>query len=212
MKLKKLLLRTFIFIIVVSNNVLAQNQNHGISYVDKKGIIRWKNTETEVKGFGVNYTTPFAHAFRTAKKLGINIKDAIDNDVYHFSRLGFDLYRIHVWDTEISDEEGNLLKNNEHLDALDYLLSQLKKRNINYVITPIAFWGNGWPEPNEDTPGFSDRYGKEGALTNLLAIRAQENYLQQFLNHKNKYTGIAYKNDPNIIFQSNLFRRLFINI
>ena len=199
MKLKKLLLRTFIFIIVVSNNVLAQNQNHGISYVDKKGIIRWKNTETEVKGFGVNYTTPFAHAFRTAKKLGINIKDAIDNDVYHFSRLGFDLYRIHVWDTEISDEEGNLLKNNEHLDALDYLLSQLKKRNINYVITPIAFWGNGWPEPNEDTPGFSDRYGKEGALTNLLAIRAQENYLQQFLNHKNKYTGIAYKNDPNII-------------
>jgi len=191
MKLKKLLLQTFVFIIGLSNNILAQqSQNHGVSYVDKKGIIRWKNTETEVKGFGVNYTTPFAHAFRTAKKFGINIKDVINNDVYHFSRLGFDLYRIHVWDTEISDEEGNLLKNN---------VSQLKKRNINYVITPIAFWGNGWPEPNEDTPGFSDKYGKEEALTNPSAIRAQENYLHQFLNHKNKYTDIAYKNDSNII-------------
>ena len=60
-------------------------------------------------------------------------------------------------------KSGNLLEN-EHLDAFDYLLNELKKRDINFVITPIAYWGNGWPEPDEDTPGFSNKYGKEKSL------------------------------------------------
>jgi hypothetical protein len=128
--------------------------------------MRWGHNAEEVKGFGVNYSAPFAHGYRAAQRLGVDLKKAIDNDVYHFSRLGFDLYRIHVWDTEISDAEGNLLEN-EHLELFDYLLKQLKDRDINFVITPIAYWGNGWPEPDEDTPGFSNKYGKEGSLTNL---------------------------------------------
>ncbi|MFV8281464.1 hypothetical protein ACNKXS_07955 [Christiangramia marina] len=166
--------------------------------VDEHGIIRWEPSGEEVKGFGVNYSAPFAHAYRSAEKLGLEIKAEIDKDLYHFSRLNFDLYRLHVWDTEISDAEGNLLQN-EHLDAFDYLLSELKKREINFVITPIAYWGNGWPEPDEDTPGFSNKYGKEGSLTNPKAVAAQQNYLTQFMNHVNPYTGIAYKNDPNLI-------------
>lgn len=86
--------------------------------------------------------------------MGKDPKKIIDNDVYHFSRLGFDLYRVHVWDTEISDTLGNLIEN-EQLDTFDYLLKKLKEKNIKFVITPIAFWGNGWPEPDEDTPGIS---------------------------------------------------------
>ena len=167
-------------------------------YVDSEGVMRWKQNNSEVKGFGVNYSVPFAHAFRSGKKLGVDLKKAIDDDVYHFSRLGFDLYRIHVWDTEISDEEGNLL-NNEHLDHFDYLIKKLKEKDINFMITPIAYWGNGWPEPDEDTPGFADKYGKEGSLTDPEAIKAQENYLSQFLNHVNPYTGVAYKNEPNVL-------------
>ncbi len=88
---------------------------------------------------------------------------------------------------------------NEHLDAFDYLLNELKKRDINFVITPIAYWGNGWPEPDEDTPGFSNKYGKEKSLTDPEAIKAQQNYLEQFLNHVNPYTGVAYKDEPNLI-------------
>ncbi|WP_298246554.1 hypothetical protein [uncultured Christiangramia sp.] len=166
--------------------------------VDENGIIHWEPSGEEVKGFGVNYSAPFAHAYRSGEKLGLDIKAEIDKDLYHFSRLNFDLYRLHVWDTEISDADGNLLQN-EHLDAFDYLLSELKKREINFVITPIAYWGNGWPEPDEDTPGFSNKYGKEGSLTNPKAVAAQQNYLTQFMNHVNPYTGIAYKNDPNLI-------------
>ncbi len=181
----------------ISSKTKAQSHS-GDVFVDKSGVIRWGDTKKEVHGFGVNYTAPFAHAYRSAEKKGFDIKKEIDKDVYHFARLGFDLYRIHVWDTEISDEEGNLLEN-EHLETFDYLLNQLKQHGINFVITPIAYWGNGWPEPDEDTPGFSDKYGKDKSLTNPDAIKAQENYLAQFLNHINPYTGIAYKNEPNLI-------------
>ncbi len=176
----------------------GQAQEKENVYVDDKGFMRWGHNSEEVKGFGVNYSVPFAHAYRSGQKLNVDLKEAIDKDVYHFSRLGFDLYRIHVWDTEISDEEGNLLEN-EHLELFDYLLKKLKERDINFVITPIAYWGNGWPEPDEDTPGFSNKYGKAGSLTDPGAIKAQENYLAQFLNHVNPYTGVAYKNEPNLI-------------
>ncbi len=188
----------FIFTCIGINIPAFAQKSKSDVYIDKNGVMRWGDSKEEVHGFGVNHTVPFAHAYRNAVKKGIDPKKAIDQDVYHFARLGFDLYRVHVWDTEISDSVGNLLEN-EHLDAFDYLLSKLKERGINYVITPIAFWGNGWPEPNEDTPGFSDKYGKDDCLTNPGAIAAQENYLYQFLNHKNPYTNLTYKDDPGVI-------------
>ncbi|MCB9288433.1 MAG: hypothetical protein H6560_14085 [Lewinellaceae bacterium] len=184
-----------------SNPVEAQSGfRHSPSSVsvDEKGLMRWSDTGEEVFGFGVNYTVPFAHAFRSAERLGVSREDAIAGDVYHFARLGFDLYRVHVWDCEISDTLGNLLEN-EHLRLFDYMLSLMKNRGMHFVLTPIAYWGNGWPEPDEPTPGFSAKYGKEQCLINEEAIKAQENYLFQFLNHTNPYTGIAYKDDPDII-------------
>jgi hypothetical protein len=187
--------------ITVANQVVAQgvkNDKKGDVFVDDSGIMRWGHNQEEVKGFGVNYSVPFAHAYRSGKKMGVDLKKEMRNDVYHFSRLGFDLYRIHIWDTEISDEQGNLL-DNEHLDHFDFLINELKQRGINFVLTPIAYWGGGWPEPDTKTPGFSHKYGKEGSLTHPEAIKAQENYLSQFLEHVNPYTGIAYKDEPNVI-------------
>ncbi|GIV35906.1 MAG: hypothetical protein KatS3mg032_0285 [Cyclobacteriaceae bacterium] len=179
--------------IVFAVPVMAQS-----TYVDKRGVWRWKNSGKEVCLFGVNYTAPFAHAYRTAMRLGVDIEKAIDADVYHFARLGFDAFRVHVWDTEISDTAGNLL-NNEHLRLFDYLLYRLRERGIKCIITPIAYWGNGWPEPDEDTPGFSRKYGKEKCLEHPAAVRAQQNYLVQFVSHVNPYTKLAYKDDPAIL-------------
>jgi len=191
----------FVFLFCVSSLTYllpAQSDTvQGTVTVDEHGVMRWASGE-EVQGFGVNYTVPFAHAFRSAKKLGVDPLQAIDQDVYQFKRLGFDLYRCHVWDTEISDTLGNLLYN-EHLHAFDYLLSKLAENGINYVLTPIAYWGGGWPEPDRETPGFSHKYGKDACLTHPGAIKAQENYLTQFMNHINPYTGVAYKDDPHVV-------------
>src|SRR6187551_1734568 len=185
-----------IFLLAFTAEVFAQKNND--VYVDKNGVMRWGNSKEEVHGFGVNYTAMFAHAYRTAKRQNISPKDAIDNDVYHFARLGFDAYRVHVWDTEISDSLGNLI-DNDHLQLFDYMLKKMKDRGMKFILTPIAFWGNGYPEPDEKTPGFSRKYGKANCLTNDDAIKAQEKYLFQFLNHVNPHTGVAYKDDPDII-------------
>ncbi|NIS63879.1 MAG: hypothetical protein GTO05_01785, partial [Gemmatimonadales bacterium] len=96
-------------------------QERGPVTVGDDGVMRWTATGAEVAQFGVNYSAPFAHAYRAFGQLGMDRKQAIDADVLHFARLGLDAYRIHVWDREVSDNEGNLVAN-DHLDLLDYLL------------------------------------------------------------------------------------------
>lgn len=195
-------MRTKLFLLILLWNcftlfsLLAQKNSH--AFVDGEGILRWSNDSSEIHGFGINYTVPFAHSFRMAMRMGISHEEAIRQDVYHFARLDMDLFRVHVWDTEISDSVGNLLEN-EHLRLFDFAVKEMKKRGMKFIITPIAFWGNGWPEPDEETPGFSHRYGKAACLTDPDAIMAQQRYLKQFLNHVNPYTGLAYKEDPDVI-------------
>jgi hypothetical protein len=197
MQIKQCLL-SVIFVILVLKPAFPQPTTSHSTFVDGDGVIRWKNDSSEVQGFGINYSTPFAHAYRMAQRLGVSHEEAIRQDVYHFARLGFNLYRVHVWDTEISDTLGNLLQN-EHLRLFDFAVAEMKKRGMKFVITPIAFWGNGWPEPDFPVPGFAAKYGKAACLTHPGAVRAQENYLYQFLNHVNPYTSVAYKDDPDII-------------
>lgn len=166
--------------------------------IDTDGVMRWAKTGKPAAFFGVNYTVPFAYGYRSHKALGVDPQQAIDNDVYHLARLGINAFRVHVWDTEISDVAGNLI-NNEHLRLFDYLLSKLEERGIYIVITPIAFWGNGYPEKDEKTGSFSNVYGKEQSVVNEKAIQAQERYLKQFFNHVNPYTKKTYGKDPFVV-------------
>ena len=174
------------------------NSKINLVYVDGKGVLRYTRDNKEAVFFGVNYTVPFAYSYRAHKALKVDIEKAIRQDVYQMARLGLDAFRVHVWDTEISDTTGNLLEN-EHLRLFDFLLAELKKRNIKTIITPIAFWGNGYPERDEVTPGFSRKYGKTRAAVNDTAIAAQENYLKQFFKHVNPYTKQTYVDDPDVI-------------
>ena len=195
--------RLVAIILIASLNFKSYSQaknskSNNLVYVDKQGVLRWTNNNAEAAFFGVNYTTPFAYAYRAHKALNVDLEKAIQQDVYHMARLGLDAFRVHVWDTEISDTIGNLIEN-EHLRLFDFLLAELKKRNIKTIITPIAFWGNGYPERDEATPGFSRKYGKGRATSNDTAIRAQENYLKQFFKHVNPYTKLTYIEDPDVI-------------
>ena len=167
-------------------------------YIDGNGVMRWSDTHREASFFGANYTTPFAHAYRALGYLGVDRKAAIDKDVYHLSRLGFNAYRIHLWDVELTDGEGNLSEN-DHLDLMDYLIAKLKERNIHIVITAQTNFGNGYPERNEPTSGFSYKYDKCSMHSEPEAIAAQERYLYSLVRHTNPYTGLAYKDDPSIV-------------
>lgn len=166
--------------------------------VDEQGVMRWTESGEEVSLFGVNYSTPFAHAYRAHGYLGVDRKRAIDADVLHMQRLGLDAYRIHVWDREVSDPEGNLVEN-DHLDLLDYLMAKLAEHGIKALLTPIAWWPAGYPERDPGSNGFSEDYDKPEMSVDLDARRAQANYLGQFINHRNPYTGLTYAEDPNLI-------------
>ena len=103
-KLKSIFSLLAFALIMAFSGAFAQTEKADV-YIDDSGIMRWGHNDEEVHGFGVNYSAPFAHAYRSAQKEGLDIKAEMDKDIYHFTRLNFDLYRIHVWDTEISDEK-----------------------------------------------------------------------------------------------------------
>lgn len=174
------------------------SQNVPTVYVDKEGVMRWSDTKKEASFYGVNYTLPFAHAYRVMKYLRVDPKKAIDRDVYHMARLGLNAYRIHIWDVEVSDREGNLVEN-EHLDLLDYLIARLRERDIRIVITTQTNFGNGYPERNQLTDGYSYQYEKCNIHSDPNAILAQSRYLNELVCHINPYTGNSYKDEPYII-------------
>ncbi|WP_419569686.1 hypothetical protein [Rheinheimera sp.] len=161
------------------------------------GVMHWADG-SEVALFGVNYSAPFAYGYRSLKRLGVDHKAAIRMDVAHMARLGLDAYRVHLWDRELADDEGNLLQN-EHLELFDYLLSELEKHQIKVIITPIAWWGSGYPEPDPVETGFARHYSKKQMNEVPAAIAAQHRYLAQLMAHKNPLTGKTYGQDPNII-------------
>jgi hypothetical protein len=169
------------------------------AFVDSEGILRWTASRKEIVQFGTNYTAPFAYSFRAHARLGIPIEKAIDADVYHLARMGLDAYRVHVWDRQISDAQGNVVAN-EHLAAFDHLLAKLKERGFKIILTPLVFGDAGYPEshvPSGD--GFSGKYGKQGCLENRESWPLQERYLGQFVSHVNRETGLAPKDDPDVI-------------
>ena len=196
MKIKRSIL-ALLFVPLLTTAQQTSNPKNEI-YIDKKGLLRLQSDNREASYFGVNYTLPFAYGYRSHKKLNIDLEKAIDKDVYHLARLGINAFRVHVWDTEISDSLGNL-KNNEHLRLFDYLIAKLEERNIRILITPIAFWGNGYPDQDEKTGSFVEVYGKGGAVVNEQAFIAQERYLDQFFRHVNPYTKKSYGEDPFVI-------------
>jgi len=189
----KIFFCTFIFVIAC----VAQNSSD-LVYIDSSGRMRWAANNEEAYFFGVNYSTPFAFSYRALKNKNISHKEIIDLDVQQLKRLGLNAYRIHVWDREVSDRDGNII-NNEHIELLDYLISKLIENDIYIILTPIGWWGTGWPEPDVETQGFSTYYSKIESTTKPEVIKAQVNYLKQFINHKNSYTGKTYKDEDYII-------------
>lgn len=157
--------------------------------VDSDGVLRFADDNSEVALFGVNYYVPFSIDYKRIADLGLDHDQAIREDVAHFQRLGLTAIRLHCFDREISDREGNLL-DNEHLRLLDLLIAECKARGIYCVMTPIAWWGA--PQPG----GFSDLYTMNQMTTDMTARAAQCRYLIQYMNHVNRYTGLAYKDDP----------------
>jgi hypothetical protein len=171
-------------------------------YLDKEGVIRWKDNRQEVTLFGANYVVTTASDYRAAGYVRADRKRMIEEDMAQWARMGWDGIRLTFWgDWESSDSTGNLIAN-DHLDLLDYLIARARERGIYMLFSPIQLYNANWPDALQDTtaPGFGRRFSRERMGTDPAAIAAQANYLRQILQHVNPYTGVALKDEPAILF------------
>lgn len=184
--------KTFYFLgalLLCMGSIQAQKPS---TYVDKKGVLRWIQGNKEVNEFGVHYALPFSTSYENFTTLELPFDKGVDEDVYHLTRLGLKAYRVHIWDAEITDTLGNLVANN-HLRLLDYTVKKMKDRGFKLLITPLNYYGT-----SEKSYGLGQKFGKPGSYS-PEGIAATKRYLRQFMDHVNSYTGVAYKNEPDIV-------------
>ena len=93
----------------------------------------------KVKLWGVNYYAPFNHNYYNIAELGKDHFSAIDEDIRHFKLLGVELVRMHLYDREITDRDGNIVENH-NLKVFDYLVEQCAKNGIFLMLSPTVWW------------------------------------------------------------------------
>jgi len=171
-------------------------------HLDRQGVIRWTADQSEVALFGANYCLPSACDYRAAGYVGADRKRLVEQDMLHLARMGWDGMRLCFWgDWENCDDHGNLI-DNDHLDLMDYAIAQARDRGIYILFTPITTYAAWWPDgaSSDEYPGFSQSYSRADLGRDPVAISAQSNYVHQILNHVNRYTRVALKDEPSVLF------------
>lgn len=147
--------------------------------VVENGVMVWEKSGEEVALVGAHYSPAYYDTYAALGLLGKDRKEAIREDTYHYTRMGLDAYRIHMFYNQLIDQEGNLLEN-DHQDIHDYTIYMMAEREIRTIITPIVGFFAG--------RGLSDE-----------AMARYKNYLGQLLTRVNPYRGVAPVDDPYII-------------
>ena len=113
-----------------------------------------------------------------------------------FARMGFNIWRIHHYDSLVTtSKNGDSAELDlEVMERFDFLFNEMKKRGI-YITTDFYTTRRLLPKEYDDINYKGDNMklvfaASEKGLQNL------QRFISNFLNHVNKYTGLAYKDDP----------------
>ncbi len=173
--------------------------------VVRNGVLEYEDGG-EAALWGVNYYPQSWNQFLSLKRRNIDPKLALQKDFDDFAGVSpgasnagispdrFNIVRIHVFDTEISDGKGNLVRN-EHLDVLDALVAECNRRGIYLWLTPIAWWGS--PCRREDA--FSTQIPMPAMTLSSETRAVQRTWMKQFLTHINPYSNRRLIDEPCLV-------------
>ena len=162
--------------------------------ITKYGHFVEETSGRRVRFFGVNFGGKCAFPSHA---------DA-DKVAAHLAKMGVNIVRFHHLQNNWETDGGFIWKPGKiwlevdpaQLDKMDYLVSALKKRGI-YSNLNLQTSRNYLPEM-----GFSDSvlkltdFSKRVDKFDRRMIELQKEYAKDLLDRTNKYTGLAYKNDP----------------
>ena len=146
---------------------------------------------SEVALFGVNYLPMSWYQYNNMKTLNTDFRKAVRKDVQDMKNCGVQIVRVHYFESESCDSNGNLI-NNAHLDIFDILVDELNRQGIYLFLTPLAWWYS----PCELPDAYSRKISKMRMMYGEHALSSSENFIQQLLTHTNKYTGNQLKDEP----------------
>lgn len=164
----------------------------------------------KVKLWGVNYYTPFNSNFYNIEELGKDHFAAVDEDIRHFKLMNIDFIRMHLYDREITDREGNIVEN-KNMRVFDYLVDQCEKNGIFLMLTPTVWWNTVnnqiyqekyyayWFIDSQEAFGFSNYYSCDSMIWDPDAIRCQETYLNALFSRKSTVGGKRLNEYRNIV-------------
>lgn len=164
----------------------------------------------KVKLWGVNYYTPFNSNFYNIEELGKDHFATIDEDLRHFKLMNIDFIRMHLYDREITDRNGNIVEN-RNLRVFDYLVDQCEKNGIYLMLTPTVWWNTVnnqifqekyyafWFIDAQEAFGFSNYYSCDSMIWDPDAIRCQETYLNALFSRKSTVSGKRLAEYRNIV-------------
>jgi hypothetical protein len=100
--------------------------------------------------------------------------------------------RTHLLPADFTDRDGNLV-DTVFLDVLDHLIAQCRQRGI-YVYMTLVNDMKTYYRPDSFMTGQDCRQW----LFDETFVTRMERYIQGLLNHRNRYTGQAYRDEPAI--------------
>ncbi len=117
------------------------------------------------------------------------------------AQMGVNMTRHHHYDAPWTNQNifGKTGKTRElakeEMDRFDFFIAELQKRGIYQYMDLLVHRAPYAADGISDTNGLVNGYKMEGEFAPEL-INLQEEFVSNFLNHKNPYTGKTYGNDP----------------
>lgn len=185
--------------------------------IDRNGIVFIKDghfwtKQGRINFFGTNLT--FDACFPE--------KDLAEKFAVQLAGLGVNLVRIHhidnrhIWGKNVQEFTDF---DPVQLDKLDYLIFRLKQKGIYIDLNLHVSWQYTNDKKdvlyglihNEE----AFKYGKGLDIFLPELIAKEKRYMQTLLNHRNKYTGLTYKDDPvmalvEINNENSFYRNMFV--